>query len=117
MGPGWRMSWWSHGCDRAVALVVDVGAVGGAPGLVVEQHPEPCRRPWPGRSHDEVEVAGVEPVEDPPLGLVEHDGLSPYRPVAGQGPLVEGQPRGDGIAVRGVQDRTVGGEAKFSVRS
>jgi hypothetical protein len=29
--------------DRAVALVVNVGAMGGARGLAVEQHPEPYR--------------------------------------------------------------------------
>jgi hypothetical protein len=36
-------------------------------------------------------VARVEPVGDAPAGLVERDILKPYRPLAGQGPLVEAQ--------------------------
>src|SRR4029450_2869135 len=38
-----------------------------------------------------------------------HDGLSAYGPAVRQGPVVEGQPWGGDVAVRGVQDRTVGG--------
>jgi hypothetical protein len=34
----------------------------------------------------------VEAVDDPPACLVQHRGLSPHRPVAGKGPLVEPQP-------------------------
>src|SRR5919112_4982155 len=67
--------------DHAMALVVEVGAVGGARGLVVDPHLEPYRRPPCRRGHDQVQVAGVEAGGDPPLGLVEHDGLPLYRPV------------------------------------
>src|SRR5215217_6588593 len=38
--------------DGAVALVVDVGSVGGTHGLAVQVHAEPHRCPWGGRSHD-----------------------------------------------------------------
>src|SRR5215211_34902 len=76
---------------RAVALVVHVGAVGGARRLPVDEHVEPHGGPSCCRSHGQVQVAGVEAVDDPPLGLVEHDGLWLHRPVACQGPMVKGQ--------------------------
>src|SRR5215211_4806273 len=95
--------------DGAVALIVDVGSVGGTHGLAVQVHAEPHRCPWGSRSHDQVQVAGVEAVGDAPVGLVEHDRLPPDRPVTREGPVVEPQPLGDGIDLRGVKDRTVGG--------
>ena len=36
-------------------------------------------------------VARVEPVEDAPSGLVERNALGPNRPLAGEGPVVQGQ--------------------------
>jgi len=75
--------------DRAVALVGDVGAVGGSRRLPVEAHPEPDGTAGRSRCHDQVQVAGVEAVEDPPTGLVEHDGLSLDGPIAREGPLIE----------------------------
>src|ERR687897_3743031 len=50
--------------DRAVARLVDIGAVGGTWRLPVQQHPEPDRRARRGRSHDQGQVTGVEPVDD-----------------------------------------------------
>ena len=69
--------------DCAVARLVDVGAVGGAWWLAVEAHPEPDGTLWRGRSHDQVQVAGVEPIDDPTTCLVQHDGLPLHRPVTG----------------------------------
>jgi hypothetical protein len=40
-------------------------------------------------------VARVEPVGDAPTGLVEHDILTPDRPFAGKGPVVEAQTLGE----------------------
>src|SRR5215216_7454043 len=71
-------AWFGNG---AVALVVDVGSVGGSRWLAVEKHPEPHRRPSAWRSHDQMQIPGVESVEDPPLGLVEQDRLWLDRPV------------------------------------
>src|SRR2546421_2606825 len=36
-------------------------------------------------------VARLEPVGDAPAGLLDHDVLTPDRPLAGEGPVVEGQ--------------------------
>ena len=94
--------------DRAVALVVDIGSVRGSRRLPVDAYAEPHGRPSRCRSHDQVQVAGVEAVGDPPLGLIEHDGLRLYRPVPDRGPMVESQPRGSGVAVRRIQDRIIG---------
>src|SRR4051794_38222097 len=96
---------------RAVALVVHVGPVGSARGLPVEEHPEVGRRPPRCRSHDQVQVAGLEPVDNLPLGLVEHDALWLDRPVTGKGPMVEPQPCRGGVVVRlARQDAAGGGE-------
>jgi hypothetical protein len=51
--------------DRAVALVVDVGPVRGARRLPLDAHAEPHGRPWRGRSHDQVQIPGVEAVDNP----------------------------------------------------
>jgi hypothetical protein len=48
--------------EGAVALVVDVGAAGGARGLPVEAHPEPDRTLGRGRGHDQVQVASLEAI-------------------------------------------------------
>src|SRR6266496_2104484 len=94
---------------RAVALVVDVGSVGSARRLPVDEHATSYGSPSRGRSHDEMQVAGVEAVGDPPVGLVQHDSLSLHRPITSQGPMVESQPLRDGIDVTRVQDCTSGG--------
>src|ERR1700733_8264430 len=53
-----------------------------------------------GGAHDEVEVAGVEPVGDLTLGLVEGDNLFLHGPVPGQGPVIESQLRWGGVHAR-----------------
>src|SRR2546429_3094684 len=88
---------------RAVALVVDVYAVSSTRGPPVDKHAKARGCSWRYRSHDEMEIAGVKAVRDPPVGLVEHRGLFPDRPVAGKRPLVEAQPRGDVIDAGGVR--------------
>jgi hypothetical protein len=40
-------------------------------------------------------VARVEPVGDAAAGLVEHDTLTPDRPLASEGPVVEAQALGE----------------------
>src|SRR5258708_22436559 len=68
--------------DRAVALVVDVDAVSGARRLSINKHAKSNRGSRHGRSHDEVKIAGMKTIGDPPIGLVERGGLFPDRPVA-----------------------------------
>jgi hypothetical protein len=70
------------------------------PGLPVEVHLKPDGTPWRGRSHDQMQVASVEAVDDPPTGLVEHDGLSLDRRVTNQGPMVGGIGGGRGSWLR-----------------
>ena len=67
--------------DRAIALVVDIGSVSGTRRLAIDQHAKPHGRSRRGRSHDEVKIAGVKAVRDPPVGLVQHGRLSPDRPI------------------------------------
>ena len=57
-----------------------------------------------------MQVAGLEAVQDPPSGLVEDDGVGPDGPVAGEGPMVEPQPWGDGIGVARIQEGAIGGD-------
>jgi hypothetical protein len=58
----------------------------------------------------------VEAVEDPPTGLVEHDGLPLDGPIARKGPLVEPQPPRT-ASTCGVSNTAPSGEAKCSVRA
>ena len=57
--------------DRAGAVAVDVTAVGFAGRLPVEADPAPYRFVRCGRSHDQVDVTGVEPIGDEPVRLVQ----------------------------------------------
>jgi hypothetical protein len=82
--------------EVAVAVGVDVGSVGRAGWLSVDEDPASHRASWFRWSHDEVEVAGVEAAGDLPARRVQRGGLFPHRPVARQGPLVEPQPCRDG---------------------
>src|ERR1700693_6146493 len=36
------------------------------------------------RAHDEMKIAGVKTVRDPPLGLIQHSALFPHRPITRQ---------------------------------
>ncbi len=93
--------------NRAIALPVDVNSVSGAWRLSIDQHAKAHRSSARRWSQDEIEVAGMKAVSDPPLGLVEYDGLFPYRPITRKGPMIESQLRGSLIDVRLVQYRSV----------
>jgi hypothetical protein len=58
----------------AVALAVKVSPVGRARRLPIQEHPESHRGSRRCRPHDEVEIAGVEPVGDLPVGFVRRGG-------------------------------------------
>jgi hypothetical protein len=85
------------GC--AVALAVNVDSARGARWLAVEEDAESHGSSWCFWPHDEMEVAGVEAAGDPPVGRVQRAGLFLRRPVPGQGPVIESQPRGGNIDV------------------
>jgi hypothetical protein len=56
-----------------------------------------------------MKIAGVKAIDDPPVGLVQHGGLLPHRPLARQGPVIELHLVGGGIAATLSQNGTAGG--------
>src|SRR5262245_35838528 len=64
---------------------------------------------------DEMRVAGVESVGDAPADPVQHDILTPDRPLAGEGPVVDAQTPGELVGAAYV-DRDTLCDAKCSLR-
>src|SRR5829696_3524457 len=58
--------------NRAVAMLINLGSVGGARRLSVDEHAKRHRRTPLGRPHHEVHVTRVEPDRDPSWRLLEH---------------------------------------------
>ena len=81
-------------CHRAVALVVNVNSVSSARRLSIDEHAKSHGRSSRCRSHDEMKIAGVKAIRDPPVGLVQHNGLFPHRPIARKRPVIEPNVRG-----------------------
>src|SRR5207244_13150900 len=65
----------------AVALVVNVNSMSGARRPPIDEHAKSHGRSLRGRAHDEMKIAGVKAVRDPPVGLVQHNGLLTHRPI------------------------------------
>src|SRR5215510_3818355 len=89
----------------AVAMLVNVNAVGPARRLSIDQHTklDGCSRHcW---THDEVKIAGVEAIGDAPTGLVQCGGILFHGPIAEQCPLIEPQSRGLFIGARLIRHR------------
>src|SRR2546425_7435959 len=86
--------------SRAVALVVDFNPVSGAWRLPIDKHAKSHGSSSYRRSHDEMKVAGMKTVRDPPAGPVQHDGVFLHRPVAGKRPMIELHPCRSGIDAR-----------------
>ncbi len=68
------------------------------------------RTGFPGvdRPHHQVHVPGMEPVHDPPAGLVQHDRFLSRRPVTGERPLVELELRRHRVRARLVRRHAIG---------
>src|SRR5215204_2205650 len=94
--------------NRAVALLVNVDSVSSPRRLPIDEHAKSHGGSSRCRSHHEMKIAGVKAVRDPPVGLVQHGGLSLHRPITRKGPMIEPQPRGDLIDTTLVQDCTTG---------
>src|SRR5262249_3753679 len=94
--------------QRAVALVVNVTSVSRARRQSIDEHAKPHGRSSRRRSHDQMQIAGMKAVGDPPAGRVQRCGLPPYRPITRKRPLIEPQPRGGSIPATRVQYRTTG---------
>src|SRR5207248_4799521 len=73
---------------RAVALLVDVGPVSIPRRAPIKEHAETYRRSARWRSHDQMQIARVEPVDDAPVGLVERHSAGGHGPVPAERPLV-----------------------------
>src|SRR5262249_936024 len=86
-----------------VALVVNVSSMRCAWRLAIDPHPKSHGCSWRRRAHDEIEIAGVKTVGDDSVGLIERDGFLLHRPVAGQRPFIEAQPRGQLVHARLVE--------------
>ena len=91
----------------SAALFVGVEAVRIAGTFTVDQYPEHHRSTLRTRSHDEVDVAGVEAEEDSAAGAVEHDRPTFDRPIPFESPMVQIQPVGRDVGVGLVEDCTV----------
>src|SRR4029453_9926535 len=94
--------------NRAVALVINVNSVSSARRLSIDEHAKAHGSSTRCRSHDEMKIAGVKAVRDPPVGLIQHSGLFLHRPITRKGPMIESQARGGSIDATLVQCCTAG---------
>ena len=99
--------------NRAVALVVNVNSVSSARRLSIDKHAKAHGSSSRRRSHDEMKIAGVKAVRDPPVGLVQHSGLFLHRPITRKGPMIESQARGGSIDATLVQYCSAGRRKVF----
>jgi hypothetical protein len=68
--------------NRAFASPIKVKSASRNCWLPVYEHAKPHGRSSINRPHDEMKVACVEAVRDPPAGLVQNNGLSSNGPIA-----------------------------------
>jgi hypothetical protein len=73
--------------------------VSGARRLSINEYAKSHRRSSRRRSHDEMKIAGMKAVGDPPVGLVQHGEPFLHRPITLQGPMIEFQLRRGSIDV------------------
>src|SRR5206468_9793945 len=78
---------------RAVALFVHVPAASIARRLTVNEHAESYRRSSGERSHDQMQIARVKPIDDASVRFIEGYEAGGYRPIATERPLIEPQRR------------------------
>src|SRR5258708_6395003 len=99
--------------DRAVALLVDIRPVSSTRCLSINADAKPHGGTWRCRSHDEMQIAGMKAICDPPIALVQLAEPLPHRPISGQGPMVQPQLRRGCIHSPLVQCLTAGGGKVF----
>src|SRR2546426_4014155 len=78
----------------AVALLVNINPVSRAWRLSIDQHTKSYGSPWSGRTHHEMQIAGMKAIRDDSIRLVQCGGLLVHRPVPGQRPFIQVQARG-----------------------
>src|SRR5207245_6585372 len=84
---------------RAVALVVDIGAMRVARRLTIEQNAEAHCRPARDRPHDQMQIARLEAIRQAPIRLVDCCGARSHRPVAAERPLIQPKRAWRGVSV------------------
>src|SRR5215212_2768185 len=94
--------------NRAVALLVNVDSVSSPRRLPVDEHAKSHGGSSRCRSHHEMKIAGVKAVSDPPVGLVQHGGLSLHSPITQKRPMIEPQLRGGIVDAALIQYCTTG---------
>src|SRR5205823_1716660 len=78
---------------RAVALFVDIGSMRSTGWLSIDEHTKTHGSPPRCGSHNEMKIAGVKAIGDPPVGLVQGGKRLLNRPVTRQSPIIEFQAR------------------------
>ena len=94
--------------DGSAALFVDVEAVSVARRFTIDEYAERHGSTSRTRSHDEVDVAGVEAEEDSATRAVEDARPTLDRPIACESPMVQIQPVGREVVVGLVEDWIAG---------
>src|ERR1035437_1682210 len=79
--------------DRAVTLLVNVDSARRARRPSIDEHAKSYGASSHRRSHNEMKIASVKAVRDPPVELVQHDVVFFYRPITRKRPLIESEPR------------------------
>jgi hypothetical protein len=62
-------------------LLVNVNSVSGARPLSIDEHAKSHGIAPSCRPHDEMKIAGVKAVHNPPAGVLQHNGLFAHRPI------------------------------------
>ena len=90
--------------DDSAAVVVGVESMSVAGRFTIDEYVERHGSTSRTRSHDEVDVAGVEAKEDSPTSAVEYARPTFESPIPCKSPMVHVQPVGRGIGVGQVED-------------
>src|SRR5262249_25734052 len=100
--------------SRPLPLFVAVGSVGCPGRFAIDPHSEPRWRRSPRWTHDQIHVPGVKAIHDLTVHCVHHDSFSLHGPLTGERPLIEPQPRRNGVHARRVHTCLTGRREPFA---
>ena len=95
-------------CYSPVSHLVDVSTVRNAGSLPTDRHAKSHQGARRTRTHDEVQIARVEAIDNPTLGLVQNRGLLLDGPSAQQRPVIHSQSGGRGVDTASTPYRPAG---------
>src|SRR5215813_14953955 len=75
--------------NSAATLTVHINSVSRAWHVPIDEHAKTCRRSRRQRSHDQMEVAGMEAVGNAATRFLQDDPLSLNGPITSQSPLIQ----------------------------